>query len=370
MGRIASFLFLWSLSSLLLAKEVYSHLPKLLDEKSKSFANSFYPFPDFDRLVTELDKLGMDILIDWFSNDVPHSPERPRLAPLSGFPYYDFPNAFDPLSTKGLKNWNKEFIDGAKGALLGFKVLDGFAKPTKGGLSNFLAEWDKVDDPSKRVFISYTGMDQTFALKLKKMLEHQGYVVFNYLNHENNIHVTAEQVGKFFIEAENRYVIDTWNSRKSDGVVFEARFNARLNELKNSKPGDYKKIFAQILSDRSIEELLAPKKKSDRLDPVPGVRIKSIKKQVLKDFDEALAEIQKMEKISTSQRKALNQEMAEWIKDVLESAPSEQAQENFLRYSSRYFSSLNPSDFFQELCNTKCTRCKLSICIPFCPRRF
>jgi hypothetical protein len=75
--------------------------------------------------------------------------------------------------------------------------------------------------PGQRVFLSFTAPDRAAAMEVRKAMEERGYEVFTYLQTSGPPLFTVEEVGAFFREAGQRYVLDTPKARASTGVWIE-----------------------------------------------------------------------------------------------------------------------------------------------------
>lgn len=88
---------------------------------------------------------------------------------------------------------------------------------------DFLDEWLPAKAKGKRVFIAFTRSDLAIATTIGEVLRAQGYKVFTYLRGEQrDPWAHPDFVGAVFANADHRLVIDTRNSRGSEGVQFEA----------------------------------------------------------------------------------------------------------------------------------------------------
>jgi len=92
--------------------------------------------------------------------------------------------------------------------------------------------WKNIEK-EKRIFISFTSADNGVAEQFRAILEKQGYQVFTYKK-DGKISQTYEEVGRIMSTAGQHFVIDTYNSRISQGVIAEALTHTNY-ELKYPK---------------------------------------------------------------------------------------------------------------------------------------
>ena len=203
-------------------------LTALLDKGSKKYEV-------VDSVVTDLDKEGIDVARKLNSKQAQKNRKgQPVLGSLSGLKVRK-----DASSNEA--TWAAEFKNGTIGGIAGVKSDSGAPSTS---LDAFRQKWQSAD-VSKRVFISFVGVDLQHAMKVKLALEKQGYVTFVFMQDVSKGPLTSPQeAGRFFKEAGHRLVIDTAEARKSAGVIFEYRLNESLagKESKGSptkpKPGD------------------------------------------------------------------------------------------------------------------------------------
>lgn len=151
---------------------------------------------------------------------------RARLASLLGFKVDKEVWASQPKD-----GWSLAFEEGLLGAIVAYKppTLSKFDEGCRSSVQvdpegcRFVSDWLSAD-PEQRVFIAFTRSDADIALAVKEVLERQGYVVFIYLrNKVGKPWADPSLVGEVFAQASHRLVIDTSNSRGSDGVAAEQR---------------------------------------------------------------------------------------------------------------------------------------------------
>lgn len=189
------------------------------------------PNPILLNLAPVLDAKGIDVILGAASGF--KVGERPRLANLSGFtatPGKDWGQFWGDI-------WTEGFEKGLVGALVAVPRGDSppptvqkevercKAVPADTGdvTCDFLKEWLGVDK-GKRIFIAFTRSDLPIALNVKEALEQSGYAVFTYLRQEGkDPWAHPDFVGAVFAHSGQCLVIDTINSRGSEGVEFEAK---------------------------------------------------------------------------------------------------------------------------------------------------
>lgn len=164
---------------------------------------------------------------------------RARLASLLGFKVEKEVWANQPKD-----GWSLAFEEGLLGAVVAYKppILSKFDEVCRSGVQadpegcRFVSDWLSAD-PEQRLFIAFTRSDVDIALAVKEVLERQGYVVFIYLrNKVGKPWADPSLVGEVFAQAGHRLVIDTPNSRGSDGVAAEQKIcESLLTTRKQSK---------------------------------------------------------------------------------------------------------------------------------------
>jgi hypothetical protein len=151
---------------------------------------------------------------------------RARLASLLGFKVEKEVWANQPK-----EGWSLAFEEGLLGAVVAYKppTLSKFDEVCRSSVQvdpegcRFVSDWLSAD-PEQRLFIAFTRSDVDIALAVKEVLERQGYVVFIYLrNKVAKPWADPSLVGEVFAQAGHRLVIDTPNSRGSDGVAAEQK---------------------------------------------------------------------------------------------------------------------------------------------------
>ena len=185
--------------------------------------------PILSPLADVLDAAGIDVILGRAASF--GTPGRPRLARLEGF---ETSREFD---WKGYWQdvWTVGFEKGLVGALLA--AAPGESPPpvareiercrtvsavTTDVTCDFLREWLAAGE-GKRVFIAFTRSDLKHAVAIRAALAEMGYVGFIYLRDgEHDPWAHPDFVGAVFQRADHRLVIDTENSRGSEGVEFEA----------------------------------------------------------------------------------------------------------------------------------------------------
>jgi len=182
-------------------------------------------------LAEPLDTMEVDVILGKAS-DFPKS-SRPRLAQLQGFVGSE--RDWGSFATDA---WKHAFKEGAAGALIAFKSdsparelppktkeelqrCQGDENRAERETCRFLSDWLKA--PENLVFIAFTRSDREMALRVQKALEQHRYTVFVYLR-EGNVDPWADPgfVGEVFAMSQYRFVLDTDNSRGSEGVQLEA----------------------------------------------------------------------------------------------------------------------------------------------------
>jgi hypothetical protein len=85
----------------------------------------------------------------------------------------------------------------------------------------FVRQW--LSTPKdKRIFVAFTKSDYKIAASARLALERAGYTVFIYLKGvSEEPWLDPGLVGELFAQSQHRLVIDTKNSRGSEGVSFE-----------------------------------------------------------------------------------------------------------------------------------------------------
>lgn len=154
---------------------------------------------------------------------------RPRVASIVGFA----PNKTD-WGTYLRQTWAHAFEGGVVGVLVATKVggkttLDQKKRDCETGVveeiepCEFVARWLAASE-DRRIFVAFTKSDLDAAEGVKKALERQGYVVFLFLKDKaEKPWLDPGLVGAVFAQARHRLVIDTENSRGSEGVAFEKK---------------------------------------------------------------------------------------------------------------------------------------------------
>lgn len=187
------------------------------------------PHPILSSLADALDAAGVDVILGKAADFA--APERPRLATLEGFESSrgrDWGRYWQDV-------WTTGFEEGLMGALLATergeeppaleremercrKVPAAAADVT----CDFVEEWLAAGE-GKRVFIAFTRSDLAHAVTIRAALKESGYAGFIYLRDgEHDPWAHPDFVGAIFKRADHRLVIDTKNSRGSEGVEFEA----------------------------------------------------------------------------------------------------------------------------------------------------
>jgi hypothetical protein len=183
-------------------------------------------------LAEPLDTMEIDVILGKASA-FPKS-SRPRLAQLQGFV-----GSERDWSSFATDAWKHAFTEGVAGALIAFKNdpparelppkakeelkrCQGDENRAERETCRFLSDWLKAP-PESRVFVAFTRSDRDLALQVQKALEQQHYTVFVYLR-EGNADPWADPgfVGEVFAMSRHRFVLDTLNSRGSEGVQLEA----------------------------------------------------------------------------------------------------------------------------------------------------
>ncbi|WP_129468795.1 MULTISPECIES: hypothetical protein [Mesorhizobium] len=163
------------------------------------------------QMVDQLDARGIDV-----RNGPNANPPgtRPQLTKISNFPASETIGANDPFSS----SFNAGAFATDRAALVAIGGTSGVPQTTD------RAEFDKTwnaSEPSKRIFISFSGKDLPHALAVEEQLVRLGYVTFLYKK-STTVDVNPVEVGRYFQGAAHRYVIDTGNARASPAVNAEA----------------------------------------------------------------------------------------------------------------------------------------------------
>jgi hypothetical protein len=162
------------------------------------------------QMVNELDARGIDVRNGPDSN--PLGP-RPQLTEISNFPASETIGANDPFSS----SFNAGAFAGDRAALV---AVGGSGVPQTADRAEFDKAWN-TSEPSRRVFVSFSGKDLPHALAVEEQLVRLGYVTFLYKK-STTVDVNPVEVGQYFQGAGHRYVIDTGNARASPAVNAEA----------------------------------------------------------------------------------------------------------------------------------------------------
>lgn len=172
------------------------------------------PDPILDILERELDKRGVDIRRG-LATDQNRVGTRPQLARLQNLPIQSTPIDSEPY------NFEKHFRSGA----FTESVLVAVGKapePVALDAERFKQVWE-VASKESRLFVSFSGKDLNYALRVSEALQAQGYATFLYKNELGKLGFNAVDVGRFFSEAGGHLVIDTPAARRSAAVGAEAR---------------------------------------------------------------------------------------------------------------------------------------------------
>ena len=169
--------------------------------------------PLLQRFADPLDALGIDVIQSPKSHGIEW--DRPRLAPLDGYPV-DKDLAIQP-------GWMQQFVKGAVGAIAAAP-----APEVEASGSSFAKLWKKTP-LEQRIFISFAREDFAIALKVQSVLEANNYVAFIYLSSDGAAPPqSARDAGKIFSTAGHRLVVDTPTSRQKLGVRVETHVNNRF----------------------------------------------------------------------------------------------------------------------------------------------
>jgi hypothetical protein len=172
------------------------------------------PDPILDPIERELDKRGVDIRRG-VGTDQDRIGTRPQLARLQNLPVADTPIDSEPY------NFERYFRSGA----FTESVLVAVGKAPEAvalDAERFKEVWEAASKES-RLFVSFSGKDLNYALRVSEALQAQGYATFLYKNELGKLGFNAVDVGRFFSEAGDHLVIDTPEARKSRAVRAEAR---------------------------------------------------------------------------------------------------------------------------------------------------
>jgi hypothetical protein len=193
------------------------------------------------------------------------APTRPRLASLTGFKVDK-----QYWSVQPKRGWTLGFQNGIIGALVAVKPPSISKKKEDCDARHeldpegcrFVADWLDAE-PDERIFVAFTRSDAALAVSVKDVLERMGYVVFIYLKDKASTPwADPTLVGEAFAQAAHRLVIDTSNSRGSEGVAAEQKiceidiFSAvearhhderrTITELAGIRPGTTSAAFSQL----------------------------------------------------------------------------------------------------------------------------
>jgi hypothetical protein len=183
--------------------------------------------PDKDllkALAAQFNKISIDTILGKADDLEPG--DRARVVSLAGF-------------TPGRRTWDsyvkqtwaKAFEEGVLGIIIAIKSQ----KPTKLDVKGreceaeivktdpceFIRQWLSTPQ-DKRIFVAFTKSDYKIADSARLALEKAGYAVFIYLKGvSQEPWLDPGLVGELFAQSQHRLVIDTKNSRGSEGVSFE-----------------------------------------------------------------------------------------------------------------------------------------------------
>lgn len=194
---------------------------RILDPKAKN------PNALLKKIAPQLDKLNINVVQDWNSK-IKTDNRNAIIAPLANWPGQK-KEEFTTGWVKDLKNG----LHAGYAALRYKKKLSPKEMP---------AVWNRINK-NQRVFISFTRADIKVAEELRKVLESEGYKVFTYIN-AGEINQSYEEVGRIMSTAGKHFVIDSYNSRISQGVIAEALTHTTY-VLK------YPKVEITVLSDKT-----------------------------------------------------------------------------------------------------------------------
>jgi hypothetical protein len=183
--------------------------------------------PDKDLLkvlAAPLNKMGIDTILGKADDLKPD--DRARVASLAGF-------------TPGRRTWDsyvketwaKAFEEGVLGIIIAVKTQrpnkldikkrECEAEKVKTDPCEFIRRWHSTPQ-EKRIFVAFTKSDYRIADNAKLALEKAGYTVFIYLKGvSEEPWLDPGLVGELFAQSQHRLVIDSKNSRGSEGVSFE-----------------------------------------------------------------------------------------------------------------------------------------------------
>lgn len=158
------------------------------------------------------------------------------------------------------ERWIERFRSGAFEALVAVAAHGPLAgePPSE---DEFLAAWERAT-PQQRVFISYARADHSeYALRVQRALTELGYVVYVYRNDSGAIARSARVVGRVFVEAGQRFVIDSSDARQSLGVRFEADFVREIEAA--ARKIQERHVAAQLEAEELRQRALASAMKSN-----------------------------------------------------------------------------------------------------------
>jgi hypothetical protein len=157
----------------------------------------------------DLDKNGIDVRAD--ANSLIFEPEKPVVMPLEKF--NSGVDAFDPI-------FQELFYKGyqTESALFAVDTVTGRRLASQAELK---PRWESAK-PGKRVFISFSSKDLGTARLVENILIGKGYSTYIYLREIEERRPNVVETGRYFREADFKYVIDTKNSRESTAIAVEA----------------------------------------------------------------------------------------------------------------------------------------------------
>ena len=157
------------------------------------------------KIAPKLDKLNIHVVQDWNSK-IQVDNRGVIIAPLANWPARN-----NEQFTTG---WIKDLKNGLHAGYVAVRYN------TNLRLKDIPLVWNSISK-SKRVFISFTRSDDKVAEQLRQILESEGYKVFTYVK-DGEISRSYEEIGKIMSTAGEHFVIDSYNSRTSQGVIAEA----------------------------------------------------------------------------------------------------------------------------------------------------
>jgi hypothetical protein len=227
---------------------------RILDPNAKT------PNTLLQTIAPQLDKLSINVVQDWNSK-IKVDNRTVIIAPLANWP------------ARNKEQFTEGWVKDLKAGLHAGYVAMRYNKKVEP--ENIPLVWKNIEK-DKRIFISFTSADIKIAEQLRKLLEKQGYQVFTYIK-DGKISQTFEEVGKIMSTAGQHFVIDSYNSRISQGVIAEALthttyelkypkvelFDPRFDNIPHLVKYDVNKVeFIDVLVKTGIPIIINGRKRS------------------------------------------------------------------------------------------------------------